>query len=54
MVPGDLWGREEGPVEGGINDPRQFPIGIPYVLVNGHLPVDQERCTSVMAGQAVP
>ena len=35
-------------------DPRQFPAGIPYVLVNGQVAVDQERCTGVMAGQAVP
>ena len=36
------------------DDPRQFPTGIPYVLVNGRLAVDGERCTGVMAGQAVP
>ena len=36
------------------DDPRQFPIGIPYVLVNGQVAVDQERCTGVLAGQAVP
>ena len=36
------------------DDPRQFPIGIPYVLVNGKVAVDRERCTGVMAGQAVP
>ena len=34
--------------------PRQFPIGIPYVLVNGQIAVDRERCTGVLAGQAVP
>jgi N-acyl-D-amino-acid deacylase len=36
------------------DDPRQFPVGIPYVLVNGQVAVDRERCTGVMAGQAVP
>ena len=36
------------------DDPRQFPIGIPYVLVNGQIAVDRERCTGVLAGQAVP
>jgi N-acyl-D-amino-acid deacylase len=36
------------------DDPRQFPIGIPYVLVNGRVAVDSERCTGVMAGRAVP
>ena len=34
--------------------PRQFPTGIPYVLVNGQVAVDQERCTGILAGQAVP
>ena len=36
------------------DDPRQFPSGIPYVLVNGQVAVDRERCTGVLAGQAVP
>ena len=36
------------------DDPCQFPTGIPYVLVNGQVAVDRERCTGVMAGQAVP
>ena len=36
------------------DDPRQFPTGIPYVVVNGQVAVDHERCTGVMAGQAVP
>ena len=36
------------------DDPTQFPAGIPYVLVNGQVAVDNERCTGVMAGQAVP
>ncbi len=36
------------------DDPRQFPTGIPYVLVNGQVAVDSERCTGVLAGQAVP
>ena len=36
------------------DDPCQFPAGIPYVLVNGQVAVDQERCTGVLAGQAVP
>ncbi|MCP8937471.1 amidohydrolase family protein [Alsobacter sp. SYSU M60028] len=34
--------------------PRAFPVGIPYVIVNGEIAVDQERCTGVYAGQAVP
>ncbi|MCH8827017.1 MAG: D-aminoacylase [Chloroflexi bacterium] len=36
------------------DDPAQFPAGIPFVLVNGQVAVDNERCTGVMAGQAVP
>ena len=36
------------------DDPHQFPTGIPYVLVNGEVAVDQGRCTGVLAGQAVP
>ncbi|MBL8688181.1 MAG: amidohydrolase family protein [Rhodospirillaceae bacterium] len=34
-------------------NPRQFPIGIPYVIVNGQVAVDNERCTGVYAGQAI-
>ena len=36
------------------DDPKQYPIGIPFVLVNGQVAVDHERCTGVMAGQAIP
>lgn len=36
------------------DDPRQFPTGIPFVVVNGQVAVDHERCTGVLAGQAVP
>ncbi len=36
------------------DDPRQPPTGIPFVLVNGRVAVDRERCTGVLAGQAVP
>jgi N-acyl-D-amino-acid deacylase len=36
------------------DDPRQFPTGIPYVIVNGGVAVDQEACTGVLYGQAVP
>ncbi len=34
-------------------NPKQFPIGIPYVIVNGRVAVDNERRTRVLAGQAV-
>ncbi len=36
------------------DDPCQFPAGIPYVLVNGAIAVDQEKCTGALAGRAVP
>ena len=36
------------------DDPVQFPTGIPFVLVNGQVAVDTERCTGVLAGKAVP
>ena len=36
------------------DDPTQHPSGIPYVLVNGQVAVDSERCTGVLAGRAVP
>ena len=36
------------------DDPLQFPVGIPYVAVNGGLAVDREQCTGLLAGQAVP
>ena len=36
------------------DDPCQFPTGIPYVLVNGQVAVDSERCTGELAGRAIP
>jgi N-acyl-D-amino-acid deacylase len=36
------------------DDPRRFPAGIPYVVVNGQVAVDREQVTGVLAGQAVP
>lgn len=36
------------------DNPCQFPIGIPYVVVNGQVAVDNERCTGVLAGRAIP
>ena len=36
------------------DDPTQFPTGIPFVLVNGQVAVDNERCTGTLAGRAVP
>lgn len=37
-----------------FDDPKQYPIGIPYVIVNGQLAVKDEICTGIMAGHAVP
>lgn len=36
------------------DDPRQFPTGIPFVIVNGGIAVDHEQCTGLLGGQAVP
>lgn len=35
-------------------DPRRFPVGIPWVMVNGQVAVEEGRCTGALAGQAVP
>lgn len=35
-------------------DPCQFPTGIPFVIVNGGIAVDNEVCTGLLGGQAVP
>ena len=35
-------------------NPRQFPQGITFVLVNGQVAVKQGNCTGILAGQAVP
>ncbi len=37
-----------------FEDPKQFPEGIPFVIVNGRVAVDHERVTGVLAGEAVP
>ncbi|MDA0233263.1 MAG: amidohydrolase family protein [Chloroflexi bacterium] len=37
-----------------FEDPAVHPIGVKYVLVNGEVAVDHERCTGVLAGRAVP
>ena len=36
------------------DDPKQYPLGIPYVLVNGIVAVDKEVCTGRFAGYAIP
>ncbi len=37
-----------------FEDPAVFPEGIPHVIVNGRVAVDNERLTGVLAGEAVP
>ena len=36
------------------DDPKQHPTGIPYVIVNGEMAVDNEICTETYNGRAVP
>ncbi|MBI4306947.1 MAG: amidohydrolase family protein, partial [Chloroflexi bacterium] len=36
-----------------FEDPRAHPAGIPFVIVNGKVAVDHERCTGVLAGEAL-
>jgi N-acyl-D-amino-acid deacylase len=35
------------------DDPRRLPEGIPYVIVNGVVVVDDSRHTGVLAGRAL-
>ena len=37
-----------------FEDPKVHPEGVPFVIVNGRVAVDHERCTGVLAGEAVP
>ncbi|NQW20992.1 MAG: amidohydrolase family protein [Chloroflexi bacterium] len=37
-----------------FEDPKVHPEGIPYVLINGRLVVENEAVTGVMAGYAIP
>jgi N-acyl-D-amino-acid deacylase len=36
-----------------FQDPHQYPAGLPYVILNGQLAVDQERYTGILAGRVV-
>jgi N-acyl-D-amino-acid deacylase len=38
----------------GFEDPRIHPAGIPCVLVNGEIAVNEENCTGVLAGRPIP
>ncbi len=37
-----------------FEDPMVHPAGIPFVLVNGAVAVDRDRCTGILAGEAIP
>lgn len=37
-----------------FEDPRVYPAGVPYVLVNGKIAVDNGKCTGILAGEAIP
>lgn len=37
-----------------FEDPKAHPEGVPFVLVNGELAVENEAVTGVLAGQAIP
>jgi N-acyl-D-aspartate/D-glutamate deacylase len=37
-----------------FDDPIAYPEGVPFVLVNGAMVVDDEEVTGIMAGQAIP
>ena len=36
------------------DDPKQFPLGIPYVVINGQIAVNNEICTGSLSGHAIP
>ncbi len=36
------------------DDPTQYPTGIPFVIVNGTIAVDNEACTGKFSGRAIP
>ena len=36
-----------------FQDPHQYPAGLPYVILNGQVVVDQDRYTGKLAGQVV-
>jgi N-acyl-D-aspartate/D-glutamate deacylase len=36
-----------------FQDPHQYPAGIPWVVVNGRVSVDEGRFTGIRAGQVV-
>jgi N-acyl-D-amino-acid deacylase len=36
-----------------FQDPHQYPTGLPYVILNGQVVVDQARYTGQLAGQVL-
>ena len=41
-------------VDNSYDDPKQYPSGIPYVLVNGDISIDNQVYTGVKSGKAIP
>ena len=37
-----------------FENPHQFPAGIPYVIVNGVVVIDNEQHTGALAGRVLP
>ena len=33
--------------------PHQYPVGIPYVILNGQLAVDEEKFMNILAGKVL-
>jgi N-acyl-D-amino-acid deacylase len=36
-----------------FENPHQYPMGIPYVIVNGLVTIDRERHTGALAGRVI-
>ena len=34
-------------------NPHQYPVGIPYVVLNGQLAVDEEKFMNILAGKVL-
>ena len=37
-----------------FEDPNVHPEGVPYVIVNGEIAVENESVTGILAGYAIP
>jgi hypothetical protein len=36
-----------------FEDPQEFPVGIPYVIVNGVVTIDKTQHTGALAGKVI-